>query len=182
MISPAADEIVATLQCLGRSRRAGRFWTTFWKGEAAGGSSAPLASSLANAGADGRASRGGSWIAAALGLSTVTPTLVLSALLGVWLMFSPVALGSTGAAAVNDQLLGPLVITVSVIALAEVGRSARWLNVPLGLWLIAAPWWLDGAAAAARWNDAGAGALLILLSVPRGRIEEKYGGFERYLV
>jgi hypothetical protein len=31
------------------------------------------------------------------------------------------------------------------------------------------------------WSDAIVGALIMLLSIPRGRIGERYGGFERYI-
>jgi hypothetical protein len=179
MISPAADEIVATLQFLGRERREGRLWVSLWKGERGdrtGAGSAPSASAVAND--PGRPS----WIANALGLTTITPTLALSAALGAWLMLSPAVFGNSGSVAVSDQLVGPLVITVAVIALAEVGRSVRWINLPFGLWLIAAPWILGGATGAGRWNDLVVGALVIAFSIPRGRVTERFGGFERYLV
>jgi hypothetical protein len=174
MISPAADEVVATLQVLARARREGRLVRAFFRGVSA--EAAPVAEGPG--GARGKAS----WMAAALGLNSVTFTLVISALLGAWLMFSPAVFGNSGAAAVSDQLVGPLVITFAVIALAEVGRPARWINVPFGLWLIASPWILDGATGAGLWNDAAVGALLIALSIPRGKIEERFGGFERFLV
>jgi hypothetical protein len=175
MISPAADEVVATLQVLARARREGRpFLRTFFRGvppEAAYVDESP------------RETRGGaSWMASALGLNTVTPTLAVSALLGAWLMAAPALLGTTGSAATSDQLVGPLVITVAVIALAEIGRTTRWLNVPLGLWIAAAPWLLDGASVAGRWNGAAVGIVLVLLSIPRGRVTERFGGFERFLV
>ena len=121
-------------------------------------------------------------MAAAFGLNTITPTLALSAGLGAWLMFAPAVFGTSGAAAINDPLVGPLVITVSVMALAEIGRTVRWLNVPLGLWLLAAPWLLDGITPGARWNDLAVGVLLIALAGPRGKITERFGGFNRYIV
>lgn len=184
MISPAADEIVATLQLLGRERRQGRLWASLWgggTGERELGGAAPSTSPTSSYDAD-NAGRRQSWIANALGLNTITPTLALSAALGAWLMFSPAVFGNSGSAAVSDQLVGPLVTTVAVIALAEVGRSVRWINVPFGLWLIAAPWVLGGATGAGRWNDVAVGALLVAFSFPRGKIEERFGGFERFLV
>ena len=67
---------------------------------------------------------------------------------------------------------------MAIIALADVGRTARFVNVLLGAWAMVSPWPLEGATAPAVWNDAIVGALVILLSVPRGRIGERYGGFE----
>jgi hypothetical protein len=42
----------------------------------------------------------------------------------------------------SDHLVGALIITVAVCAMAEVARPLRFLNVAFGFWLIAAPWLL----------------------------------------
>ena len=123
----------------------------------------------------------GSW-ATVLGLSHPTWTLVASAALGIWLMFVPSVFGTYGAAASNDHLIGPLVVTFAVIALGEIGRPVRWLNVLLGAWLMVAPWILGGGVPASRWNEVLAGAALLVLSIPRGRIREQYGTFNRVIV
>lgn len=174
MISPASDEALASLQFLGRSRRAGRsLWRTFWLG----GPAVVLP-------ADGPAfpDDDSSWFANAMGIHRITPTLALAAVLGAGLMFTPAIFGMTGAAADSNHLVGPLVITFSVIALADVARTVRWLNIPLGLWLAVAPWFLDGFASGSLWSTMGAGLLLVVLSVPRGRIQDKFAGFNRYIV
>jgi uncharacterized membrane protein len=89
--------------------------------------------------------------------------------------------GSRPPAAHSDHLVGALIVTFATVALADVGRMARFVNVPLGVWVMAAPWLLDGATAGTAWSDAIVGALVILLSVPRGRVVERYGGFERFI-
>ncbi len=96
-------------------------------------------------------------------------------------MFAPSALGSTGAAANSDHLAGALIVTAAVIALADVGRATRFVNVLFGAWLIVAPWLLAGTTKSVTWSDMIAGALVILLSFPRGKIGERYGDFERYI-
>jgi len=53
-------------------------------------------------------------------------TLCLSAVIGAWLMFSPAVFGSLKPAADSDHLIGAMVVTLSMIALAEVGRTARY--------------------------------------------------------
>jgi hypothetical protein len=68
-----------------------------------------------------------------------------------------------------------------VIALADVGRAARFFNVVFGAWVIAAPWLLAGATPASRWTDAIAGALVILLSLRRGPVRERYGISQRFV-
>jgi nucleoside-diphosphate-sugar epimerase len=42
-------------------------------------------------------------------------------------------------------LIGALLITVAVCAMAEVARPLRFINLLFGLWLITAPWLLAGA-------------------------------------
>ena len=67
--------------------------------------------------------------------------------------------------------------------MAEVTRSVRFLNVPAGLWLIAAPWLLDGSASPlASWSSVIAGVLIVSLVVPRGSIRNSYGGWNVYVV
>jgi len=46
------------------------------------------------------------------------------------------------------------------------------MNLPLGVWLIAAPWLLDGIASPLGvWNGMTCGALRIVLAIPRGRVK-----------
>ena len=57
-------------------------------------------------------------------------------------------------------------------------RPLRFLNLPLGLWLLVAPWLLAGATTGAVLNDMATGCLVIALGLPRGRIgKEHYGAW-----
>jgi ABC-type polysaccharide/polyol phosphate export permease len=107
--------------------------------------------------------------------------LLVTAGVGVWLMFTPSALGSVDSAAHSDHLVGALIVTTAVIALADVGRALRFVNVLLGAWVIAAPWLLGGATSGSRWSGAIAGTLVILLSLPRGPVGERYGTWARFI-
>jgi len=83
----------------------------------------------------------------------------------------------------SDHLVGALIITVAVIAMAEVGRALRFINVLLGLWLIAAPWLAFDAGTVASWASVMVGAAVILLNLSRGsRSDEHYGSWDRYIV
>ena len=95
---------------------------------------------------------------------------------------APTILGIAGTAASNDQLIGALVVTFSVIAFGEIARPARLLLLPLGAWLLAAPWLLGGDTDLSRWNDVACGVLVIALGVRRGRIAERFGAWNRYLL
>jgi hypothetical protein len=175
MISPALDEVIATCQFLLQSRREGKpFWRTFWrggtleaypedKGEPRRGT--PLAE-----------------LAHAAGLANVPWNLVVCAALGLWLMAAPAVLESHGPAAGSAQLVGALVVTFAVIAIGEVARAARFMNLIFGAWLLVAPWLLAGTTTAARWNDVAVGIAVLLLSLPRGKVTERFGSWDRYVV
>lgn len=97
-------------------------------------------------------------------------------------MASPDLFNSVGGAADSDHLLGALVMVVAITAMAEAARALRFLNILLAVGIIAAPWVLGGASLAAGLNDLVAGVVLIALSLPRGQIRSRYGGWNRYIV
>ncbi len=176
MIPFSLDEFVAMGQFLAWSRRQGKpFWRTFWTGGAMeGGSDDRAPGFMAPAGR----------IAAQAARGVTLPWTLLATIgIGVWLPFSRMTFGSSGQMANSDHLVGLLVVTVAIIALAEVARAARFLNIAFGLWLVVAPWLLDGAGSAlAQWAGVAAGLLLIALSIPRGSIRNSYGRWDIYVV
>lgn len=107
--------------------------------------------------------------------------LVLSILIGLWLMFTRPLLGAEGTMADADHLIGALVVTFSVIALAETGRPLRFLNIALGLALLITPFGF-GADWVQTLASILCGLLLMILSIRRGPMHNHYGGFERFLV
>jgi uncharacterized membrane protein len=173
MISLTLDEVVATLQFLVQVRREGQsLWQVFWMGGALREPPDVAAVSV----------RLDMVSPAAMAWGVTLPwNLLASVALGIWLMFTPFILGSTGTAAHSDHLVGALIVTVVMIALADVGRAVRFVNVLFGVWVIASPWLLGGATTGSKWNDVVVGALVVLLSFPRGKIGERYGSFERFI-
>jgi hypothetical protein len=176
MIPLTLDEVVAMIQFLAQARREGKpLWRTFWVGD-----------TIAGGAKDTRTPRYGSPVlsmppAAVWGVS-VPWSLLASAALGLWLMFAPAVLGSAGRAADSDHLAGPLILTTAAIATAEVVRPLRFVSVLLGGWLIVAPSVLEGGGGAAHWNDMIVGVLVIVLSLRRGPISERYGSLDRFIV
>lgn len=176
MIPYALDEFVAMGQFMLDARRTGkRFWRTFWMGDAMEGGREDPSKEF-------RASTREMAAEAQRGV-TIPAALVLSIAIGVWLMFTRLAFGSSGAMANSDHLVGALVVTFSIAAWAEVARSVRFVNALLGAWLVAAPWLLEGSGSAlAMANGVAAGLLLIALAFPRGPVRESYGAWDRYIV
>lgn len=172
MVPFALDEVVAMIQFLNHSRKQGKsVWRVFIRG-----------GSLADATETPREDRKPSWSLPSMiwGVSR-NWALYLSAILGAWMMAAPGVLGSQGRFADNNHLVGALIVTASMIALAEVGRPVRWVNVLFGAWLLIGSWFLDSASTTAHLNTAIAGALLIPLSFPLGKVRDSYGTFNPWV-
>ncbi|MAT66735.1 MAG: dTDP-glucose 4,6-dehydratase [Gammaproteobacteria bacterium] len=176
MIPYSLNEFVAMGQFLAWVRRQGKpFWRTFWTGDAMDGGSDDTAKGLA-------ATPREQWAQATRGV-TYPWTLLASIAIGTWLTFTRLTFDSSGAMADSDHLVGLLVVTFSIMAWAEVGRALRFINIPFGAWLVAAPWLLDGAASPlAVWNGVLCGVLVIVLALPRGQVRDSYAGWDRYIV
>lgn len=176
MIPFAVDEVIAMGQFMVQSIRNGKpAWRTFWVGDTIEGGSP-----------DHRTPRYGApalQMAPPMAWGVTAPwTLLVSAAVGVWLMFAPAVFGTEGAAADSNHLAGAVVVTVSIIVMAEVIRVGRFFNLALGGWIIAAPWLLQGSGSLATWNNMIAGLVLIALSIPRGSVHERYAGWNRYIM
>jgi hypothetical protein len=176
MIPFTVDEVIAMAQFLRERVNAGQpFWWSFWVGD-----------TMKGGGPDQRTQRYGAPLAPLLSAArwgvTVPWTLTASTAVGLWLMFAPAALGIEAYAAANDNVVGALIVTVAAISTAEVIRAFRFLNVLFGVWLLIAPWTLVGASAAGRWSDIICGLALILLTLPRGTVRERYGAWDAYVV
>jgi hypothetical protein len=106
--------------------------------------------------------------------------LVTVAAIALSLLFTRITLGADGGLAHAHHLIGALVLTVVSISAAEVARPARFLNVPLGLVLVAVPF-LYEADAGTTLLTIVAGAAIAGLSVLRGsRLVGRYGAWTRW--
>ena len=175
MIPLSLDEVVAMIQFVARKKREGHSaWRVFW-----------LGGNLSDDTPVHEPTRPATWRPKGMLWGfTNTWSLWLATAIGVWLLAAPATFGISieRPAADSDHLVGSLIIVVAVTALAEVARPARFLLVPLGAWLLVAPWFLAGATTASQWNSAAMGAAVILLSLPLGRLRDHYGSFDRLLV
>jgi hypothetical protein len=101
---------------------------------------------------------------------------VINILLGLWLMFSPGLLQFDKAASDNNYIVGPLILTVAIIALWEVNRSVRFFNVVLGAWLVVSPFMLGFKLSTAIWGVILPGVLIVVCSLVKSSIKRSYGG------
>lgn len=195
MIPLEVDEVVAMGQHLAQAKRrgdrGGSLWAVFWKGGSAEGCEPDERSPdlMDLPGSPLRVIRAGFW-----GMSFPWTLLAASAI-GVWFMAQPGALGRSGDSAATlfefggvratsadvFHLAGALVVTCSVIAMGEVVRPLRWLNIPLGLALMCAPWLAGTEELLGSMLGVIGGAAVIALSVPRGEKRETYGSWDRFV-
>lgn len=182
MIPLEADEVVAMGQHLVEARRrgdrGGSLWKVFWLG----GSAEGCTEDERSPGLMQFPHRPLAVLRASVWGMSVPWTLAASAALGVWLMFTPGVLGVARPASHAFHLCGSLVVVVSVIAMGEVARAGRLLNVLLGLGVAAAPWFLDGADLPSRASGLIVGFALAALALPRGVKQERYGLWDRFVV
>lgn len=170
----ALDEIVATTQFLIRRHRAGRPWLKiFFTGDTDDGPDRRVKDDF---------ERSPRQIVAEMlsGGMTFPPTLLASILLGVWLMLSPLYLTWQSPVAPSVHICGALVITFGVTALASVARLVRFLNALIGVVLLFAPF-VTGGTVAAYLTCILAGLGLVVLSVPRGRVNGSFGAMDNWI-
>ena len=100
----------------------------------------------------------------------------------LWLMVAPALLDFGGAARTNDRIAGPIALTFAFVAAWEILRGVRLLNVPVGVWLLIAPWALGYDANAAIASDSAVGIVLIAGALLAGETSQAVGGGWRALL
>lgn len=158
MIALAIDEVVAAIQFLlcVKKDHPDTFWQVFWRG------GQPVQAIL-----DKNAA-----LEENVGVYSLvrgvlpTTSLLLSFLVGAWLMMSPTLRTSESGIGHIEDCIGPLVIAISMIAMAEVARPVRYLNTLLGLGLCLALLLL-GSNRFEQIEVLGAGLLLMFLNLPK---------------
>ncbi|NJR80689.1 NAD-dependent epimerase/dehydratase family protein [Sphingomonas corticis] len=171
----AVDELIASLQFVRRRAQAGRNWLrVLLMGDTDTGNDRDTSDTFDRP-------LGPIVRDSVTGGVSLPPSLALSALIGTWLLFTRLTLGSSDAMANADHVIGFLVLTTVSIAAAEATRAVRFLNMGFGAALIALPFWY-GAPTIGLINGIGCGVSLILLSWPRGPILQRYGRWDRLIV
>ena len=101
---------------------------------------------------------------------------IINTLLGIALMALPTIFGYNGSAGDNDHIMGPLVASFSIIAMSGCTRTVAYFNIPLGIWLILAPWILGYDDSLNFYIDMGSGIAITLLAFVRRQTSNQYGG------
>ena len=172
MVALSLDEVLAMIEYLQQTRRAGKsIWRTFWRGGDAFGDNLVPRRSETNRPHEMF------W-----GI-TIPWNLVVVAGLGVWLMAAPVVFQTQGSAANINYVFGAVVWVVAIIALAEVARAVRFVNIAAAIALMVLPWLLsDNGTAISSANNLVVGALIVVLSIPPSKIKNTYGSWNRLIM
>jgi hypothetical protein len=101
--------------------------------------------------------------------------------LGFWLMLSPSLLNMNATTADNNHIIGPLVITFSVVSLWDINRKAIRANIVLGAWLLTALFILDFTNTLAFFSNGACASFIILMSSIKRKAKQHYGGGWRSL-
>ena len=102
---------------------------------------------------------------------------VINVIIGIWIMASPDILNFPDPTAVdNNHIVGPLIVTFAFTAIWEATRTVGKWNIPLGVWLIIAPWVLSFEDTTAIVSEMVAGALVTALAMVRGKVTQRFGG------
>ena len=178
MVTLTVDEVVAMGQHVKQRRgdRGGSLWKVFWLGGQAEGCT-PDERSPEMLELPDRPVR---LLGASLWGATAPAALLGVALLGTFLYAAPGLFGVelTTAPANVAHLGGAFLVVVAVVAMGEVVRPLRLLGVPAGL-LVAGGVWLTGAGTGFALAVTVAALGAAALSVPRGRIGDRYGDWDR---
>ena|SRR5215212_7164546 len=104
-------------------------------------------------------------------------------------MAAPAVFQTQGLAADINYLLGAVVWVMAIIALAEVVRAARFVNILAAIALMVLPWLLidgDGSGGMvitlSSLNNLVVSAAIIVLSIPLGKIKNTYGNWNRLII
>lgn len=178
MIPLEVDEVIAMGQFMVQAKRKGlNLWKAFWLGGDVEGDGederTPALMSLPE--------QPGRVLASSIWGMSFPWTLVLSAVAGLALMFSPSVFGITGRVADIDHVVGALILTMATLAMGEPIRLARYLNVPLGGAVASSPWIVGGTGVEGAAATTVLGLAAAALAVPCGRTEERYGLWQRFV-
>jgi len=169
MIALTIDEVVAVLQFLHDCKKQKlNVWKIFWFGGCPLGATddkrTPLFSDPKQ-----------KFKAMLWGTTSIPWNLVVTALVGVWVMMGPQIFAIEGYLANSFHVFGALTVTISIISWAEVARALRYVLILIGLWMIISPWILTNSIPNVEINSVIVGVLLVILSFRRGKIVESYG-------
>lgn len=166
MVPPAVDEVVAAIQFMIASKKKGQsLWRVFWLGDRT--IAQPM---LAVPQRPPKAAR-----------HRVAGYQLAVTFFGILLMALPAIFDLQKALAANAYISGALVTSLAITAIAEVARPIRFVNVLVGLWLLASAIFLGPLSLVPRLVLFVLGLGIVGFSLPLGKISNRYGDYDRWI-
>lgn len=169
MVAPALDEVVATVQFLRKSHKEGKpFWRIFLQGEAVSSEEGlPISEKEIKEPFSQKIK------------PSLPKGLALSTVLGMWLMLTPTLFDIVKPASDLVYFSSALLITFSIIALAEIARPVRIMNLILAVILVIGIWMLSGSSSEAEWAVTATAIAIFFLSIPKGKFKKHFGTYDK---
>lgn len=175
MVSPAFDEVVATIQFLRQSKKEGKpFWRTFFRGDEI----------TKNEIAKVREIAGSETVEADKYLPkkfrpSIPIGLIGSIILSAGLMFTPTFYLIDKPASDFIYFTSALLLTFSIIAFSEIARPVRFLNIALGFILALGIWFFDGIFFEEQLVVTLISLMLLFMSLPTGKFRHHFGSYDK---
>jgi len=168
MVAPAIDEIVATVQFMRMSLKEGKpFWRTFLHGEA-------ISDIEINAVPSVEIRR----LPKKLKLN-IPISLVASLILSTSLMFSPAFFSMEKSISNLIYFSSALLFTFGMIAISEIARPVRYLNILISMVLAISIWFSDGMGFEANVVVTLISLCITALSLPKGKFRHHFGSYDK---
>lgn len=120
------------------------------------------------------------WAASVQGVS-LPWLIIVQIIIGVWLMARPDILPFNIESADCDHWMGAIIVTVAAVATAEVTRTARYVNTIAGVLALILTLVFSSGSTAILISGIASAVLLIIASLPRGVIIERYASWNNLI-
>ncbi len=120
------------------------------------------------------------WAASYQGIS-LPWFIIVQAIIGVWLMARPNILPFNIESANCDHWMGAIIVTLAAVATAEVTRTVRFVNVIAGVIVLILTLIFSSGSSVILISGIVSAVLLIIVSIPKGVIVERYASWNRFI-
>ena len=181
MIPLEMDEVIAMIQFIKRKMKAGeKFWHVFWKGGAEEEDKRNVKNLEEMPDLYQIPDKPKRIFVSSLWGMNFPWTLTVSSLLGLMVVVLPSLMTTDELHQKILQVTGLLTFTFAIIAMGETLRTFRLFNILMGLLAGVSGFILSGHGAINLFG-AGLGVMIILLSLPRGKIQHSFESWDRYI-
>ncbi len=101
-------------------------------------------------------------------LNSIRTASVITMIVGVWLVISPLFISITGGALVNQLVIGAIFFVLGVAQMVSRNTVASWLTGIAAIWIIASAFVLN-LSTGSIWNEAVTGLVALAMAIWDGQ-------------